>query len=191
MAAFGSVPCGCVGSFESRWHLGPGAGGEGAWPMAARTMAASVCLFVCVSVTRLREPRLPCIADARVLLVQQGCWLKNGKGRAGGAALKLGGRKEEAARQAQTARKKPRSALMHSQLPPRTPHGVGDSACEARQDRRGWGVCGALSIYAGPGGSAGVSRGAERGLPALMRAPHSACAGGQTFERFAATACGV
>ena len=33
-------------------------------------MAASVCLFVvCVSVTRLREPRLPCIADVRVLLV--------------------------------------------------------------------------------------------------------------------------
>ena len=40
--------------------------GRGCWP---RTMAASVCLFVCVSVTRLREPRLPCIADVRVLLV--------------------------------------------------------------------------------------------------------------------------
>ena len=37
--------------------------------MAARTMAASVCLFVCVSGYRLREPRLPCIADVRVLLV--------------------------------------------------------------------------------------------------------------------------
>ena len=36
--------------------------GRGCWP---RTMAASVCLFVCVSVTRLREPRLPCIASAR------------------------------------------------------------------------------------------------------------------------------
>ena len=41
--------------------------GRGCWP---RTMAASVCLFVCVSVTRLREPRLPCIADVRVLLVK-------------------------------------------------------------------------------------------------------------------------
>eukprot|EP01045_Picozoa_sp_COSAG04_P000621 COSAG04_NODE_15_length_40535_cov_25.319888_34_plen_947_part_01 len=40
--------------------------GRGCWP---RTVAASVCLFVCISVTRLREPRLPCIADARVLLV--------------------------------------------------------------------------------------------------------------------------
>ena len=40
--------------------------GRGCWP---RTMAASVCLFVCVSVTRLREPRLPCIADVWVLLV--------------------------------------------------------------------------------------------------------------------------
>ena len=42
--------------------------GRGCWP---RTMAASVCLFVCVSVTRLREPRLPCIADVRVLLVEE------------------------------------------------------------------------------------------------------------------------
>ena len=37
--------------------------GRGCWP---RTMAASVCLFVCVSGYRLREPRLPCIADVRV-----------------------------------------------------------------------------------------------------------------------------
>ena len=43
--------------------------GRGCWP---RTMVVFVCLFVCVSVTRLREPRLPCIADVRVLLVGPG-----------------------------------------------------------------------------------------------------------------------
>ena len=46
-----------------------GAGGEGAWPLAARTMEASVCLCVWFSGYRLREPSLPCIADARVLLL--------------------------------------------------------------------------------------------------------------------------
>ena len=50
--------------------------GRGCWP---RTMAASVCLFVCVSVTRLREPRLPCIADVRVLLVRQPVRIGRGK----------------------------------------------------------------------------------------------------------------